>query len=85
MKAVWTRVLLVAACQLSAAGWLWACPRCVDATPYKIGLFWGVLFLMPLPFLVFGGVIFWIIRHSKGEIPPTGPEFPRNNKQLRRP
>jgi len=49
--------------------WVEACPRCVDATPYKNGLLWAVLFLMPIPFLLAGGVIFWIARQSKSQTP----------------
>ncbi|HJT23597.1 MAG TPA: hypothetical protein VJ873_03420, partial [bacterium] len=69
MRMFLRRIFLAASCQLVAGSWLWACPRCVDATPYKTGLFWGVLFLMPIPFLLVGGVVLWIVRHSKPEVP----------------
>lgn len=45
-----------------------ACPRCVDATPYKTGLFWAIALLLPLPFILVGGVVAWIIRHTKPKL-----------------
>jgi hypothetical protein len=42
-----------------------ACPRCVDATPYKTGMQLAVAFLLPIPFLLAGGLFFWIRKFSK--------------------
>lgn len=27
-----------------------ACPRCVEATPFRLGLQWAIVVLLPLPF-----------------------------------
>jgi hypothetical protein len=42
-----------------------ACPRCLQATPYRSGLLWAVGFLMPIPFLLAGLLAAWVARHSK--------------------
>ena len=40
-----------------------ACPLCVESTPYKHGLQWAVLFLLPVPFVLAGTLIWWVRRH----------------------
>lgn len=40
-----------------------ACPRCVDATPYKSGLQLAIAVLLPLPFAL-GYGLYRFIRHS---------------------
>jgi hypothetical protein len=50
--------------------WAEACPRCIQASPYKGGLLWAVLFLLPVPFILAGVVGGWIVRHSKTDLPP---------------
>jgi len=50
---------------ISCPAWLQACPRCVDATPYKAGLLWAVVFLLPIPFIVVGLISLWIVKNSK--------------------
>ena len=40
-----------------------ACPLCVESTPYKNGLQWAVLFLLPVPFILAGTLIWWVRRH----------------------
>ena len=40
-----------------------ACPLCVDSTPYKHGLQWAVAFLLPVPFVLAGTLIWWVRRH----------------------
>lgn len=45
-----------------------ACPRCVDATPYRTGLFWAIALLLPLPFILVGAVVAWIVRHAKPKL-----------------
>jgi hypothetical protein len=46
--------------------WAEACPRCVDGTPFKIGLQWAVVVLLPLPFTL-GYLLYRFVRAS---IPP---------------
>jgi hypothetical protein len=43
---------------------LWACPRCVDATPYKLGLQMAVVVLLPVP-LVLGFLIYRWLKKSE--------------------
>ncbi|GEM_PF-2227726 len=40
-----------------------ACPRCVDATPYKSGLQLAIAVLLPLPFAL-GYGLYWFLRRS---------------------
>lgn len=47
-----------------APGTLWACPLCVNATPYKDGLLWAVGFLIPVPFVLVYLMYGWIRRAS---------------------
>jgi hypothetical protein len=42
----------------------WACPLCVNATPYKDGLLWAVGFLIPVPFVLAYLMYGWIRRAS---------------------
>ncbi len=44
-----------------------ACPRCVDATPYKTGMQIAVAVLLPIPFLLAYGLYLWIRNESKAE------------------
>jgi hypothetical protein len=44
-----------------------ACPRCVDATPYKSGLQLAVVLLLPVPFALVTALFFWIRRASEPE------------------
>lgn len=55
-------------------GLLEACPRCVDATPYKMGMQLAVLVLLPLP-LALGGWLLWTIR--KYSRPQQGEDLPQ--------
>lgn len=48
-----------------------ACPLCVDATPYKHGMLIAVFVLLPVPFLLAGGLFLWVRRMSKGENQPS--------------
>ena len=53
---------------LGAAFWAFpllveACPRCVDGTPFKIGLQWAVVVLLPLPFTL-GYLLYRFVRTS---------------------
>jgi hypothetical protein len=43
---------------------LWACPLCVNATPYKNGLLWAVGLLIPVPFVLAYLMYGWIRRAS---------------------
>jgi hypothetical protein len=43
---------------------VWACPLCVNATPYKNGLLWAVGFLIPVPFVLAYLMYGWIRRAS---------------------
>jgi hypothetical protein len=43
---------------------VWACPLCVNATPYKDGLLWAVGFLIPVPFVLAYLMYGWIRRAS---------------------
>ena len=42
-----------------------ACPRCFEGTPYRTGLIWAALFLLPVPFLVVGILGYWLTRAPK--------------------
>lgn len=46
-----------------------ACPRCVDATPYKSGLQLAVAVLLPVPFALAYGLYRFIRNESKPELP----------------
>ena len=43
---------------------LWACPLCVNASPYKDGLLWAVGLLLPVPFVSAYLIYGWIRRAS---------------------
>jgi hypothetical protein len=43
---------------------IWACPLCVNATPYKDGLLWAVGLLIPVPFVLAYLMYGWIRRAS---------------------
>jgi len=43
----------------------WACAVCVGASAEDQGYFWGVLFLMTMPFLVAGSIGGWILYHYR--------------------
>jgi hypothetical protein len=43
---------------------VWACPLCVNATPYKDGLLWAVGLLIPVPFVLAYFMYGWIRRAS---------------------
>jgi hypothetical protein len=45
-------------------GAVWACPLCVNATPYKDGLLWAVGLLIPVPFVLAYLMYGWIRRAS---------------------
>lgn len=62
-------LFLSVGCQLMAAGSLWACPRCVDATPYKTGMQLAVAVLLPVPFALAYG-IYRFIRYETKAGPP---------------
>ena len=46
---------------------LLACPRCVDATPYKTGMQVAVAVLLPIPIILVTALFFWIRNASKTE------------------
>jgi hypothetical protein len=46
-----------------------ACPRCVDATPYKTGMQIAVAVLLPIPFVLAYGLYRWIQNESKVDSP----------------
>src|SRR5580693_5764812 len=46
---------------------LLACPRCVDATPYKTGMQVAVAVLLPIPIVLVTALFFWIRNASKAE------------------
>ena len=48
--------------------WVEACPRCVDGTPFKTGLQWAIVVLLPLPFAL-GYLLYRFVRAS---IPSEG-------------
>ena len=45
-------------------GFLQACPVCMASTPYRYGLLTATAFLLVFPFLIGGGLFWWIRRHS---------------------
>jgi hypothetical protein len=54
---------------LSAASFVLACPRCIDATPYKAGIQMAVLFLLPIPFILLTSLFLYIRHYSKPQFP----------------
>jgi hypothetical protein len=58
-------VLAVNICLLPSV--LLACPRCVDATPYKTGMQMAVAILLPIPAVLVTALFFWIRNASKEE------------------
>lgn len=56
---IWALVLL------GAPYAVWACPRCVDATPYKTGMLVAVLVLLPLPLTIGFFLYRWIQKAEK--------------------
>jgi hypothetical protein len=39
-----------------------ACPRCFEGTPYRTGLIWAAVFLLPVPFVIVGVLAYWLTR-----------------------
>ena len=60
---------------LAGASSAWACPNCGEAIasdPAQAGLvrgiFWSILFLLSMPFLIFGclgGYFYWLVRQAR--------------------
>lgn len=48
-------------------GILDACPRCVDATPYKTGMQLAVIVLLPVPAILATLLFLWVRKESRGE------------------
>lgn len=46
-----------------------ACPRCIEASPNKTGLFWAAMLLLPVPFALAGGLVWWIRHWTRGQFP----------------
>lgn len=46
---------------------LQACPFCFRLGPFRLGLVWGAVLLLPVPFLV-GGALAWWVWRSQNEI-----------------
>ncbi|HVZ79718.1 MAG TPA: hypothetical protein VHE12_02825 [bacterium] len=44
---------------------LWACPRCVDATPYGRSLLLAVWVILPLPAILGSALYLWIRKSSQ--------------------
>jgi hypothetical protein len=42
-----------------------ACPRCVDATPYKSGMLIAVLILLPIPMVLGFSLYRWVQKAEK--------------------
>jgi hypothetical protein len=60
---LWLRASVVIFALLPSV--LLACPRCVDATPYKTGMQLAVAVLLPIPFVLAYGLYRWIQNESK--------------------
>jgi hypothetical protein len=60
-------VLLAVSCQLLAVSYGEACPLCAASTPFKHGLQWAVAFILPIPFILAGALVWWIRRNSFSE------------------
>jgi hypothetical protein len=57
-----------------------ACPVCVGSSPGDYGYFWGVLFLMSMPFTVAGLIGGWLIyayHRSRRQRPPASAQHIR--------
>jgi hypothetical protein len=65
---LWLRAFVVVILLFPSA--MVACPRCLEASPYKTGLFWAVLMLLPIPFILASLLFLWIRRASKAPFPP---------------
>ena len=46
-----------------------ACPRCIEASPHRIGLIWAAVLLLPVPFALAGWLFWWIRRSFGGRFP----------------
>ena len=76
--------LRILALYLGMAAWvpsIQACPLCFGSTPFAHGLLWAAVFLLPLPLLLIGGLVFWIRRQAQEEesqlnAPPPGGSKP---------
>ena len=55
----------ISAFSLAVPAVAWACAVCVGASAEDQGYFWGVLFLMAMPFLVAGSIGGWILYHYR--------------------
>ena len=66
---VWTSVLILVVLIVSPS--LEACPGCKNLDdPISKGFNWSILFMMAMPFTVFGligGTIFWHYRRANGK------------------
>ncbi len=70
----WTTLILVLAALVGLAGDAFACPTCSSSISqqggidFASGYFWGILFLLTAPFLVFGlavGYLAHLTRHQE--------------------
>lgn len=59
---------------------LLACPFCFRLGPFRLGLVWGAVLLLPVPFLVGGALAWWVWRTQKKQKddPRHVPEFKRD-------
>ncbi|HUO57240.1 MAG TPA: hypothetical protein VMV05_03590 [bacterium] len=69
------RFIVTVGCQLLTVDWVWACPRCVDATPYKLGLQLAVVVLLPVPF----ACAYWVYRSIRDAEEPSVPAQPASS------
>ena len=44
-----------------------ACPRCVDATPYKTGMLIAVVILLPIPMILGFSLYRWVQKAETGQ------------------
>ena len=70
MKSGLKSLIFAVFCQLSTVDWVAACPRCVDATPYKLGLQLAVVVLLPVPF----ACAYWVYRSIRDAAQEQAPD-----------
>lgn len=79
----WVRPLVFAALALASVAAVEACPSCKAALSSGNpegdlvgGFFWSILFMLSMPFMVFGGIsgyFYYLVRKARGAAGASGP------------
>lgn len=60
--------VLAASAVLTVPSLAQACPRCINSSPNHVGLIVGVIFLLPLPFIIMGSIA-WRLYKARHHAP----------------